>query len=106
MGFKRYGFGQGAAMIARDISEAASYFASIGFRNCMQEREGTMGIPVQYLGANVPQSWVAGSSVFQFLQAILGLHADAHKKTAYRDAVLPTGFPTSPCITCALEQAQ
>jgi len=51
-----------------------------------------MSIAVQYLGANVHQSWAAGSSVFHFLQAILGLDADAHKKTVYRDPVLPHWF--------------
>ena len=32
--------------------------------------------PVQYLGANIPQAWAAGS-VFQLVQAMLGLRADA-----------------------------
>jgi hypothetical protein len=43
---------------------------------------------VQYLGANVPQAWAAGS-VFHLLRAILGLEADAHKRTLYVDPVLP-----------------
>jgi glycogen debranching enzyme len=89
MGFKRYGFAQEAAMIARGISEAASYFV---FYRLPELYAGTRrepwAFPVQYLGANVPQAWAAGS-VFHLLQAILGLDADAHKKTVYIDPVLP-----------------
>jgi hypothetical protein len=47
---------------------------------------------VQYLGANVPQAWAAGS-VFQLLRAILGLEADAPKRTLYLDPVLPPWLP-------------
>jgi len=93
MGFKRYGFPNEAALIARDISEAASYFAF----NRLPElyagiRRAQGAFPVQYLGANVPQAWAAGS-VFHLLQAILGLDADAHKKTLYANPVLPRWLP-------------
>ena len=93
MGFKGYGFANEAAMIARDISEAASYFAFNRLPELyagIKRAEGTF--PVQYLGANVPQAWAAGS-VFHLLQAILGLHADAHKKTLYLNPVLPQWLP-------------
>ena len=41
----------------------------------------------------VPQAWAAGS-VFHLLQAILGLHADAHKRTLYLNhPVLPPWLP-------------
>ena len=40
----------------------------------------------------MPQAWAAGS-VFHLLQAILGLDADAHKKTLYIDPVLPPWLP-------------
>jgi glycogen debranching enzyme len=93
MGFKRYGFAKEAAMIARDISEAASYFV---FHRLPELYAGTKrepgAFPVQYLGANVPQAWAAGS-VFHLLRAILGLHADAHRKTLYVDPVLPRWLP-------------
>jgi len=89
MGFKRYDFSKEAAMIARDISEAASYFV---FYRLPELYAGTRrepgAFPVQYLGANVPQAWAAGS-VFHLLRAILGLNANAHKKTLYVDPVLP-----------------
>jgi len=93
MGFKRYGFSKEAAMIARDISEAASYFV---FYRLPELYAGTRrepgAFPVQYLGANVPQAWAAGS-VFHLLRAILGLNANAHKKTLYVDPVLPRWLP-------------
>ena len=80
-------------MVARDISEAASYFV---FHRLPELYAGTKrepeSFPVQYLGANVPQAWAAGS-VFHLLRAILGLDADAHKKTLYVDPVLPHWLP-------------
>jgi glycogen debranching enzyme len=93
MGFKRYGFAKETAMIARDISEAASYFV---FHRLPELYAGTKrepgAFPVQYLGANVPQAWASGSN-FHLLRAILGLEADAHKKTLYVDPVLPRWLP-------------
>ena len=61
-----------AARIARDISDAASHF----LLNQLPELYTTIerdekSFPVQYLGANVPQAWAAGS-VFALMQAILG----------------------------------
>jgi len=89
LGFKRYGFANEAARIARDISEAASYFVSYRLPELYAglPREPT-NLPVQYRGANVPQAWASGS-VFHLLQAILGLQADAPNGTLYVDPVLP-----------------
>lgn len=93
MGFKRYGFAQEAAMVARDISEAASYFV---FHRLPELYAGTRRepgtFPVQYLGANVPQAWAAGT-VFHLLRAILGLDANGHTRTLYVDPVLPKWLP-------------
>jgi len=89
LGFKRYGFAEEAARIARDISEAASYFVSHRLPELyagLPRRPGMF--PVQYLGANVPQAWAAGS-VFHLLQAILGLRADAPRSCLYVDPYLP-----------------
>jgi hypothetical protein len=47
---------------------------------------------VQYLGANIPQAWAAGS-VFHLLQAILGLRADAPAHRLYVDPTLPRWLP-------------
>lgn len=93
IGFKKYGFAKEAAMIARDISEAASYFVFYRLPELYAGTKREAGaFPVQYLGANVPQAWAAGS-VFHLLRAILGLDADAHKKTLYVDPVLPHWLP-------------
>src|SRR5580692_11694614 len=93
MGFKRYGFSAEAARVARDISEAASYFA--GYR--LPELYAGVGrrpgnFPVQYLGANVPQAWAAGS-IFHLVQSILGIQADAPNHRLYVDAQLPKWLP-------------
>ena len=93
LGFKRYGFAREAARIARDISEAASYFVSYRLPELyagLERRPGTF--PVQYPGANVPQAWAAGSA-FHLLQAILGLQADAPNGKLYVDPMLPRWLP-------------
>jgi len=64
-GFKRYGFHDEAAQVARAISGAASYFQG----NQLPElfagiRKEDNNFPVQYLGANVPQAWAGGLSVW------------------------------------------
>lgn len=93
MGCKRYGFSEEAARIARGISEAASYFV---FYRLPELYAGTArepgAFPVQYLGANVPQAWAAGS-VFHLLRALLGLDADAHNNRLLVDPVLPKWLP-------------
>jgi hypothetical protein len=93
MGFKRYGFAREAAMVARDISRAASYFVFHRLPELyagVKRESGTF--PVQYVGANVPQAWAAGS-VFHLLRALLGLDADAQQKKLYVDPVLPHWLP-------------
>jgi glycogen debranching enzyme len=93
LGFKRYGFAAEAARIARGISEAASAFASYRlpelYAGIAWEPDA---FPVQYLGANVPQAWAAGS-IFHLLQAVLGLRADAPRQQLYVDPALPPWLP-------------
>ena len=93
LGFKRYGFGAEAARIARDISDAGSHFLS----NQLPELYTTIerdadSFPVQYLGANVPQAWAAGS-VFTLMHAILGIVPDAPRGKLYVDPLLPGWLP-------------
>jgi glycogen debranching enzyme len=93
LGFKRYGFGAEAARIARDISDAGSHFLS----NQLPELYTTIerdedSFPVQYLGANVPQAWAAGS-VFALMQAILGFVPDAPRGKLHIDPLLPKWLP-------------
>jgi glycogen debranching enzyme len=93
LGFRRYGCAAEAARVARDISEAASHFASYRLPELyagVQREPG--GFPVQYLGANVPQAWAAGCT-FHLLQAILGIEADAPRKRLYVQPALPKWLP-------------
>jgi glycogen debranching enzyme len=93
LGFKRYGFHAEAAQVARAISGAASYFQG----NQLPELyAGTPkeddNFPVQYIGANVPQAWSAGSA-FGLLKAMLGLAPDAPRNRVYVDPALPAWLP-------------
>ena len=93
LGFKRYGFGAEAARIARDISEAASHFQFYQLPELYTaiERDES-SFPVQYLGANLPQAWAAGS-VFALMQAVLGLQSDAPRGKLYVDPSMPAWLP-------------
>jgi glycogen debranching enzyme len=96
LGFARYGYFDEAARIARDISEAASRFASYRlpelYAGSPREQSTKETFPVQYLGANVPQAWAAGS-IFHLLRAILGLHADALHRRLCVNPHLPHWLP-------------
>jgi glycogen debranching enzyme len=93
MGFRRYGFAEEAACIARDISAAAGYFVQHQMPELYSgmQRDPT-DFPVQYLGANVPQAWAAGSC-FAMLQMIVGFQPDAPAGKLYIDPVLPEWLP-------------
>jgi glycogen debranching enzyme len=92
-GFKNYGFGAEAAQIAHDISEAASHFLLNQLPELYTafERDETT-FPVQYIGANVPQAWAAGSA-FMLVQALLGFLPDAPRNRLYIDPLLPAWLP-------------
>jgi glycogen debranching enzyme len=93
LGFKRYGFGDEVGRIARDISDAGSHFLANQLPELYTTLErGETTFPVQYLGANVPQAWAAGS-VFFLLQAILGIVPDAPRGKLYLDPLLPPWLP-------------
>jgi glycogen debranching enzyme len=93
LGMRRYGFAAEAAAVARDISGAASHF----LLNQLPElyaglQRDPASFPVQYLGANVPQAWAAGTP-FMLLQAMLGLQQDAPRDKLYVDPALPDWLP-------------
>jgi glycogen debranching enzyme len=93
MGMRRYGFAAEAAAVARDVSGAASHF----LLNQLPELYGGLqrdatSFPVQYLGANVPQAWAAGTP-FLLLQTMLGLQQDAPCGKLYVDPALPDWLP-------------
>jgi glycogen debranching enzyme len=93
LGMRRYGFDAEAAALARDISGAASHFLLNQLPELYAglQRDPT-GFPVQYLGANVPQAWAAGTP-FVLLQAMLGIHPDAPRGKLYVDPALPPWLP-------------
>jgi glycogen debranching enzyme len=93
LGMRRYGFDAEAAALARDISGAASHFLLNQLPELYAglQRDPT-GFPVQYLGANVPQAWAAGTP-FAILQAMLGLQQDAPAGKLYVDPKLPDWLP-------------
>jgi glycogen debranching enzyme len=93
LGMRRYGFDAEAASLARDISGAASHFLLNQLPELYAglQRDPT-GFPVQYLGANVPQAWAAGTP-FALLQAMLGLQQDAPRGKLYVDPALPDWLP-------------
>ena len=92
-GFKRYGFVNEAAAIAHDLTFAASHFMLDQVPELYSgvQREPT-AFPVQYLGANVPQAWAAGSA-FMLIQALLGIQPDAPGGKLYVDPYLPDWLP-------------
>ena len=93
MGFKLYGFAAEAARIAHDISIAASHFMLNQLPElytAFERNEATF--PVQYIGANVPQAWAAGSA-FMLTGALLGILPDAPRNKLYVDPSLPGWLP-------------
>ncbi|WAL60658.1 amylo-alpha-1,6-glucosidase [Thermocoleostomius sinensis] len=93
MGLKRYGFASEVAQVAAGIFEAAQYFSSDRlpelFAGIVREPGA---FPVPYREANVPQAWAA-ASVFQLLQAMLGIQADAPHQQLLVDPNLPDWLP-------------
>jgi glycogen debranching enzyme len=93
LGFKFYGFHADAARIAYDVSVAASHFLLHQLPELYTACEPTeANFPVQYIGANVPQAWAAGS-VFMLTQALLGFLPDAPRGKLYVDPSLPAWLP-------------
>jgi glycogen debranching enzyme len=93
LGFRRYGYHEEAARIARDISGAAGYFMLHQMPELYSGlQNGPTSFPVQYLGANTPQAWAAGS-VFAIIQMIVGFQPDAPGRMLYLDPALPDWLP-------------
>jgi glycogen debranching enzyme len=93
LGFKRYGFAAECNRVARDLFEAASCFEGYRLPELYAGLPRQPGsFPVQYLGANIPQAWAAGS-IFQLIQAILGLRGDAPRQHLSVHPSLPSWLP-------------
>jgi len=92
-GMKRYGFHAEACQIAEAITRSSDYFAMAQMPELYAgTQRDESNFPVQYLGANVPQGWAAGS-IFSLLQAMLGFQPDAPNERLYVDPVLPEWMP-------------
>ena len=92
-GFKRYGFADAANQVAHDLIHAAKFFMLNQLPELYAGIERENGnFPVQYLGANVPQAWAAGS-VFSLLQAMIGFQPDAPNGVLAIDPSLPEWLP-------------
>ncbi len=93
LGLKRYGFNQETTQVAQGIFDAARYFSSYRIPELYAGIERQPGaFPAPYLQANVPQAWAA-AAIFQLVQAMLGLQADAPKGCLYLDPYLPDWLP-------------
>lgn len=95
-GFKRYGLANESNQVIRGVFDAARRFEAYRLPEVFAglKRQGkTTDFPALYPpGANIPQAWASGS-VFQMLQAILGLRADAPHKRLYVNPALPEWLP-------------
>jgi glycogen debranching enzyme len=93
LGCARYGFAREAGLIAGGVQQAAGFFAQRQLPELYSGlRRDETGFPVQYLGANVPQAWAAGS-VFALLQAMLGLRFDGAGGRILVAPALPEWLP-------------
>jgi glycogen debranching enzyme len=93
LGMKQYGFHDEANKVAQAITSAADFFELDQMPELYAGTpKGAGSFPVQYLGANVPQGWAAGS-MFSILQAMLGFQPDAPNGMLYVDPALPDWMP-------------
>jgi glycogen debranching enzyme len=94
-GFRRYGFADEAAQVAKGIFDAAERLVGVRLPELFSGLPRIpASFPVPYLGANVPQAWAAGS-VFRFVAILCGLHAtmDADGPKLYVNPSLPVWLP-------------
>ena len=92
-GAKRYGLWREANRIGQAIFEACATFRSYRLPELFAGLDRSPGsFPVQYIGANIPQAWAAGS-IFLLLQTILGITAEAPAHALRLDPTLPEWLP-------------
>jgi glycogen debranching enzyme len=94
-GFRRYGFDVEAARVAKGIFDAAERLVAYRLPELFAGLpRAEASFPVQYLGANVPQAWAAGS-VFRLIAVLCGIHAasDGDGSRIYVNPALPSWLP-------------
>jgi glycogen debranching enzyme len=94
-GFRRYGFDAEAAQVAKGLFDAAERLVAYRLPELfagLPRKEASF--PVQYLGANVPQAWAAGS-VFRLIAILCGIHATSNRDGSrlYVNPALPDWLP-------------
>ncbi|HET9346483.1 MAG TPA: glycogen debranching N-terminal domain-containing protein [Candidatus Limnocylindrales bacterium] len=94
-GFRRYGFDTEAARVAKglfDVAERQVAYRLPELFAGLPRREASF--PVQYLGANVPQAWAAGS-ILRLIAILAGIHAtsDSDGSRLYVNPALPEWLP-------------
>ena len=93
-GFRRYGRIQEAQRVAEGIFAAAERFDSYRLPELFAGlARDPVSLPVQYLGANVPQAWAA-ASVFRFVAILCGIHSMGSHRTIYVNPNLPDWLPS------------
>ncbi len=92
-GMRRYGNTDGLHRVAKAMLDAQSGFDRYRLPELFAglQREET-SFPVQYLGANIPQAWAAGT-IFMLLRALLGIEADAPNNRLVVAPALPDWLP-------------
>jgi glycogen debranching enzyme len=94
-GFRRYGFDAEAARVAKglfDVAERQVAYRLPELFAGLPRREASF--PVQYLGANVPQAWAAGS-ILRLIAILAGIHATSDREGSrlYVNPALPDWLP-------------
>jgi glycogen debranching enzyme len=94
-GFRRYGFDAEAAQVAKGMFDAAERQVAYRLPELfagLPRHEASF--PVQYLGANVPQAWAAGS-IFRFIAVLCGIHALSNRDGSrlFVNPALPSWMP-------------
>jgi glycogen debranching enzyme len=89
VGCRRYGDTAAACRIARGILDAAMAFQQDRLPEVFSGLpRDEQGFPAQYLGANIPQAWAAGTA-FALVHVLLGLRADAPRRRLELAPALP-----------------
>jgi len=94
-GFRRYGHDAEAARIAKGMFDATERFQANRLPELFAGLPRDAGsFPVQYLGANVPQAWAAGS-IFRLIAILCGIHATSGPlgSKLYVNPALPDWLP-------------
>ena len=95
-GFRRYGFDAEAAKVAKGLFDAAERLVAYRLPELFAGLpRNEASFPVQYLGANVPQAWAAGS-IFRLIAILAGIHtmSDGDGSRIYVNPALPDWLPS------------